>query len=129
MKNKTAAAKNLLAQAIREMPDDEALNEAKATMRRALTQIDHVEDKRVRRATTQTAADNWWAAVRAGTVRLAEGLNSHALRTDVSARLALKNLDRMIQVEQDKIEAMSNRPAPTTRRRKGDDGDVQPIHG
>ena len=49
MKNNTNHAKNLLVQAIRAMPDDFALTEARAYLKRALSEIEYIESKRDRR--------------------------------------------------------------------------------
>jgi len=97
MKANTTDAKRLIQQAINSMPEDFTLSEARYHLKAALSHVEHVEQKRVRRENTQRQNDvaarfKSMGGVQAGTVDLRENL---------------KIIDDMIAAEQKKLDEIT----------------------
>ncbi len=132
MKNNTAASKALILQALASLPQDETVAEVRGQLKRAVERIEHVEAKRAKRAADETPERSWQDMIKSGALKMAEGINSPSIRTDVSAKIAaraLGNIEKMIKTEQDKLEALNKKHTKTPTSKTGDDDDFRAIHG
>ena len=108
MKNNTEKAKALVSQAIREMPQDFALSEARYHLNIALQQIQKVEQKRIHRAEQdKIQTERYWPS----------------MSPSVNVKDTLQAIDDMITAEQRKIKDI------TEKKRKQEDDDISPILG
>jgi hypothetical protein len=125
MKRNTEATKTFIVKALAALPQDNCLGEVCGDLKRALYKLERVEQKRAKRETSETAAQQWWSAV-------SFGVNDPVLRTDVSHQIAkktLNHLDNLIKSEMDKIEALSNKPKPSKVHDEEDGDEIQTLHG
>jgi hypothetical protein len=121
MKDNTSQAKSLLEQAIKNMPGDFSLGEARHLMHAALASIAKVESKRTSR---QAAQDMVAKAMddrrQAGFVGGAGGYSM----TAQEAHMAVMNLDKMIQRERKVLEQLGQIGSPSA----GKPTRVQTLH-
>lgn len=95
MVNKTDAAHQYLANALKNLPKDNALSEVRHHMLQAIRKLEHVSKKRSRKESqAPTANQNWQFALNQGIVNPAS-----------DPKTALLQLDQMIEAEKAKIEA------------------------
>jgi hypothetical protein len=110
MKNNTQKLKELLVQALQNVPNDFSLSEVRAQIRSTILKVEQVEQKRAKREQQQVT--NQWPVV-AGQVQ-----NPFAVKQAIDA------IDEMISSEKKKIEEIN------TRRKKPDEDDnLQAILG
>ena len=94
MKNNTGSVKEYLVKAIQQMPADFALQEAKWHLYQALSKIEKVEDKRVKREVVQREEDK----------RIKEkSMSSGNMTTNLDV------LDKMIREEKENLDKMINK--------------------
>ena len=102
MKNNTSQAKTLLEQALRAMPEDFSLGEARGLMRSALASIQKVESRRTSR---QTAQDMLAKSLEE---RRQAGLPTGMTMTAHEAKMAVSTLEKMIAKERKALESIAN---------------------
>lgn len=129
MKNNTEPSKQALYTALRSLPQDDVMSEARYHIRAAINKIEHVEKKRTRRETTQTAHDKWQESLAQGRKRLAEGVNA-----PVDPMQQIRLIDKMISEERRKLaELEQNRQKKTLPAQQDvesdDDDDFSTILG
>ena len=108
MKHNTEQIMSLLAQAIKVMPQDFALAEARYHLTAAYQQIEKVESRRVKRAEQEKIQNEYhWPTT--------QGVN---------IKETLDAIDGMIAAEQKKIDDIK-----TKRQRANNDDDISPILG
>lgn len=96
-----AKARVLLSQALKNIPDGQAFNEAKMSVRRAIENVDK-QVKRLGKKAEQTYQDSWWTNIESGVSNVAASpMTQHAQMR------ALDALNKMIdetRLEIDKLE-------------------------
>ncbi len=97
MKNNTSTTKSYLTEALRSIPPDFALGNAKQYISAALREIEIVEKKRGKRE--------------AGIQQQNLQINQQAINRQ-NAPSIVSGLDAMIQEEQEKLEALRKKPEP-----------------
>lgn len=100
MKNNTQRTKDLLAQALRALPGDNALQEAKTHINIALSKLEQVEKKRIKRTEAETSHQRWWSGLNDGITRLQVDTN-----LSFNPTKALNAIDGMIADTQNKLAA------------------------
>ena len=110
MKDNTQKAKQLLQQAIREMPQDFALSEARYHLGAALSKIQEIEKKRERRHIQELQQQQQQLQVGQST----------------NIRETLNCIDEMINAEKRKIEEINER---RKQRQQPQDDDDEPLLG
>lgn len=98
MKNNTAKSRQLIEQAMRELPDNFALRDVRYNLARALTEIGRVEKKRGKREVTQMTPHQKWEMDKE-TNRLMPPNLTEQQKTNV-----IGQIDAMISAEQQKID-------------------------
>jgi hypothetical protein len=103
MKNNTSIAKNYLIQAIKNMPSDFALSEARVHLNFALKEIEKTEKKRAKRGVSQPGT--------AKVAKIAESSQSQVARQPIAQpwsqqqiKGVINYIDGLIQQEQKKID-------------------------
>lgn len=141
MKNNTQTPKELLAKAIAAMPDDFALADARTAMRKALTIIEMVENRRERRAANENqqlaAAEKWKQDMAVGSMTSQWQLDQKtgSLGNPFDARMAkraVQNLDTMIAAEAKKLQMLENKiksKSDATPIKRHNNEDVGTIFG
>ncbi|MHA2043215.1 MAG: hypothetical protein ACW99G_00390 [Candidatus Thorarchaeota archaeon] len=103
MKNKTQTSLQFLEQALAYMPGDNALGTARVYMARAIEEIARVEKKRGRRLKQENVSNQWKYDDEAK--RMLPPMD------DKQRKNVLTEIDRMIQVEKDKLNKSSADPS------------------
>jgi len=101
MKSNTAKSKQLIEQALRELPDRFALRDVRYNLARALSEIGRVENKRGKREAIQMTPHQKWEMDKE-TNRLVPNNLTEQQKVDV-----LGQIDAMIAAEQQKINSKS----------------------
>jgi len=111
MKNNTERTKQLLVQALQNVPNDFALTEVKFFIKTALQKLEHVEKKRDRREqTAATPHESWWQSVTGN------------LTNPLTPKHTLDTIDQMIEAEYNKLNELAER-----KKKKTDDGDADDL--
>ena len=100
MKDNTSQAKAHLNEALRSLPQDFALSDARYYIRHALNKIEHVEKKRGKRAAAAaeiTAQQEWQDQLNKNTVN------------PLNARQTIHALEQMVADEHTKLESLRNK--------------------
>lgn len=100
MKNNTTDAKRLIEQAIRLLPNDNALSETRFHLRAALGHVEAVEEKRARRETTQRQNEMNERLKQMGTL---------PVTGTIDLRENLRVIDELIAAENKKLEEIKSR--------------------
>lgn len=120
MKNNTNQAKMLLEQALRSMPDDFSLSEARNLMRSALASIDKVESRR----TSRQAAQDMLSKAMEDRRQVGMPTMGYSM-TAQEAKMAVTTLEKMIAREKKMIEDIGSNP---TVGGNGRQTPVQTLH-
>jgi len=102
MKNNTERTKKLIEEAIRLLPEDFALRDARYHMFRAINEIDKVENRRCKRGSQMTPRQKWEFDLQSSQM-MAPPLNPQQ-RDNVIA-----NIDKMIGEQEQKIREIQNK--------------------
>jgi len=110
------------------------LREAYGHLKMAVQKMEHQAKKGAKRhEANQTAAQQWWGTVSAGATNMAATANSPSGKVaEQAAMRTLKELDKMLSVEQKKINELEQKvkPQPKADQQPADDGPVNPQqHG
>lgn len=108
MKNNTASTKDFLQKALHNLPQDFALNEVRSYLKIALSKLEIVENRRVKRESQQPT--NNWAVV------------NGELMHPAMAKKVLAELDHMINFEKLKLEQMKKK-----KEISDEDHDIQTL--
>ncbi|MCK9459662.1 MAG: hypothetical protein M0R80_08490 [Proteobacteria bacterium] len=103
MKNNTDESKALLERALKELPNDFALQNARYHLKRTLNEIEQVEDKRHKREKSRITIEEDYRAK----------MNSFFITPD-NAKAVLDGIDSMISEEQKKIDNMKKKAEKQT---------------
>ena|ERR1019366_3665078 len=108
MKDNTAKAKQMIAQAIREMPQDFALSEARFHLQAAISNIEKVEDRRLQRHQQEQKQFQQTWNVGGG--------------QPVNLRETISTIDDLIDVERQKLQDIADRRKKRQTPEEDDDG-------
>jgi len=115
MKQNTTDTKRLIEQAIRLLPQDNTLSEARFHLKAALGHVEHVEQKRLRREMVQKQNE-----MEARFKQMGQTQNGA-----VDLRENLKIIDELIAAEQKKLEELAAKKA--SRQQRPDDQDESDL--
>jgi len=111
MKNNTGQVKGLIVQAINNMPSDFALSEARTYLNWALSSLEKVENKRVRRMKmNENIAKIQGRANEAAQISQPTAQENQQMSVE-QLSAAMHNIDNMIADEKKKLENMKVKPA------------------
>ena len=97
---KTERSKQLIEQALRAMPQDFSLRDARYHMGRALSEIQKVEKKKIKRQSVMTPRQQWEFDLQSGKLT-PPGTNQQKVDH-------IKQIDELIAAEQAKIDSTNN---------------------
>jgi hypothetical protein len=141
VKDNTQLSKEFLSKAIANMPDDFSLADARMAMKKALTIIEMVENRRERRAANEqqaNASEKWKQDMAIGQVASQWKVNPQTgnVSSQFEANMAKKmvqSLDSMLAAEKKKLQMLESKlkdkktPAAPTKRQNNED--MGPIFG
>jgi aldehyde:ferredoxin oxidoreductase len=109
------------------------LREAYGHLKMAVQKMEHQAHKAAKRQeANQTAAQQWWGTVQSGATSMAATANQPSSKmAEQAAMRTLKELDRMLSVEQKKLNELENKvkPQPKPDQQPADDGPSDPQSG